>query len=34
MPCARSINFGNGGRWTRDVIVWFAAKSLLASKSK
>jgi len=34
VPCARSISFGNGGRWTRNVIVWVAAKSLLAGKSK
>jgi hypothetical protein len=34
MPCERSISFGNGGRWTRNVTVWFAAKSLLAGKSE
>jgi hypothetical protein len=32
--CGGSINFESGTLWTRNVIVSFAAKSLLASKSK
>ena len=34
MPYACSINFGDGDRWTRNVIAWFAGESLLAIKSK
>src|SRR5881296_2767343 len=34
MCCAGSINFANGVHSTRNVSVWFVAKSLLASRSK